>query len=638
MPRKEKETLQSLLKGLKDACNEAASPKATVEIPSILEFCDSPKFLGLPFQDPPIRLFPMQRLVLKAFYWGTEGNTGPDSEITSEEIVMLIDKGLNTAERGDMVTKIKSGATFRELVLVWGRRSGKDFISSIIALYEAMKLLETPGGDPYAKYKLQRGGNPITVLTIANSASQAGIAFAEMKAKLMKARYFRDKFIPEGLTGSSIYLQTPADRRDDVDNAKRGLPRERGSIMIRAGHSNSDSLLGIQCFVLLLDEVASFKSTDGASGGNRIYEAMLPSLNTFVRDEIKIDPVTGVETIEKVFDSKVISISSPRGKDGILYKMFKEADIVPERLVCRLPTWEVNIKYTKDSLRRSFSQFNDERFMMEFGADFSGTAGSNFFDEARVVNCFTRIPKPHFQTGGVPGIVYYAHLDPSTTNCNYAFAICHKEIYVHPESNKADYFVILDHLKTWTPTKDKPIIVDEIAKHMLEMNLRFHIGLTTYDQFNSPTTLAMLQKVGMPCKMTHFNKQHKMLIYDNLEMLVNEDKLVLPFDENLKNEMTNLQRKHPTGGGRGYSVSYNKDCETPTDDSCDALAGAAYSAMSTQGSRLPQCRLVSMPLTQQGGQHQFKSMQGMPYPQRSLDHMMGGNTRGGIISQVRPGW
>jgi hypothetical protein len=644
MPRKEKESLQSLLRSLKDKANEAAAAvNSTIgRIPSIIEFCEGKEYLGLPYLEPEVHLYPMQRLILKAFYRGSEGNDGPDSEFTPEEIEYMREIGLDKddpryQERGDVVGKINNGQIFRELVLVWGRRSGKDFIVSVIALYEAMKLLESPGGDPYAKYKLQRGGNPITILTVANSASQATIAFNEMKAKLMSSNYFRGKFIPEGVTGSSIYLQTAADIRDNRDRAKRGLQPERGSIMIRAGHSNSDSLLGIQCFVLLLDEVASFRATDGASGGNRIYEAMLPSLNTFVRDDteketgaVVMDPDTGKP--QKVFDSKVISISSPRGKDGILYKMFKDADQKKDRLVCRLPTWVVNVKYTREALRASFAQFNDERFNMEFGADFSGHAGTNFFDETKVKECFRAGAR--FRDRGLPGIVYFAHLDPATSSHNYTLAICHREVYVNPETHKADFYVILDHLRIWTPRPEKPIIIDEIDSYILMMNQHFHIGLVTYDLFNSVASLQKLRRAGIPCKLTHYNKSYKMQIYDQLEMLVNERRLILPHNQTLENELVNLQRRYDSG--RGYSVFPNRECETPTDDACDALAGAAFNCFTTQVNRLPSTRLVSLPSTGQAGATQFRSMQGPAYGPRVLDHMRARGGGGGAGFGINP--
>jgi hypothetical protein len=136
-------------------------------VPDIMEFIESPDYLGLSHYEPtPIELFPFQKIALKAFYRGTKGNE--NLRLTDEEIQLCKDHGLDDPdfEQGDLLKKYESGNLFQELVLVWGRRSGKDFVISILALYEAMRLIETPGGDPHALYGLSTGA-PFTIITIA---------------------------------------------------------------------------------------------------------------------------------------------------------------------------------------------------------------------------------------------------------------------------------------------------------------------------------------------------------------------------------------------------------------------------------------------------------------------------------------
>jgi hypothetical protein len=624
MPRRKKETFQDRLKGVKDRLEmKASNSSATSYIPSIIEFCESKSYLGLPYLETPVILYPMQRIILKAFYRKSPGNFTKEMEFTEEEIELLREHKLykeSGEDRGDVLGKIQTDDVFRELILVWGRRSGKDFISSIIACYEAMKLLETPGGDPFATYNLQRGGNEIAILTIANSASQANIAFNEIQAKLVKSPYFDNKYLKDGITQGKIYLLTPADRRDNEERSKKGLPLTKGSVMIAAGHSNSDSMLGMQTFVLLLDEVATYKNTDGASGGRRIYEAMLPSLNTFVRNSIDENGEVIVREDgkpEKVFDSKVISISSPRGKEGILYEMFRDADETPERLVCRLPTWVVNSRYDKKSLRKSFSQFNDERFMMEFGADFSGTAGTKFFVEEHVDACFTN--KVEFVDSGVPGIVYFAHLDPASNSNRYALAICHKEVFLNEETNRADFRIIVDHLKLWVPSAENPINIEEIDNYVLNMNRRFHIGMVTYDDHHSYASIQKMKRFGIPCKMTKYTNAYKMQVFKELETLVNEHRIVMPWDDNLYNEMVGLSVKY--NSGRGFSLHPDKESESPNDDAVDAIAGATYNCLAVQQTKLPGSRLASVPLENNGQGRVMRSMQGTPYSERAVDQL-----------------
>ena len=122
------------LEGLRKVIqNTATSSEVNRKIPSIEEFIDSEDYLGLPFRTPqPIKLFPMQRIALKAFYRGTEGNE--NLSLTEDEIQMCKDVGLDDEDNGDFLEKYESGNLFTEMVLVWGRRSGKDFVISVLAL------------------------------------------------------------------------------------------------------------------------------------------------------------------------------------------------------------------------------------------------------------------------------------------------------------------------------------------------------------------------------------------------------------------------------------------------------------------------------------------------------------------------
>ena len=186
---------------------------APSKIPDIITFCEAPEWLGLPHHPTnPIILYPMQKIILKAFYRGSVGNE--DLRLVDEEIKLCEDIGLNNDDKGDLLGKYFSGEIFSELVLVWGRRASKDFVVSLIALYEAMKLLECPGGDPYTLYELS-SSNTINVLTIANAKSQAHLAFREIKEKLLHSPYFQDKYTKEGIGTSSIFLLTPKDKEEN---------------------------------------------------------------------------------------------------------------------------------------------------------------------------------------------------------------------------------------------------------------------------------------------------------------------------------------------------------------------------------------------------------------------------------------
>jgi hypothetical protein len=257
---------------------------------------------------------------------------------------------------------------------------------SILACYEAAKLLESPEGDPYKLYKLGSGA-PFTILTVANSSAQAQVLFNEIKDKIINSNYFADKIVPEGILSDQIHLLTPADKIKNAELEARGLPKSPGSVIIRCGHSNSDSLAGISCYCLLLDEIGLYKQTAGSSGGESIYRTLAPATATYVRQEKVIDPY-GNEIVQDFYDGKIICISSPRGKEGVFYELYRKSSVVGHRVMCKLPTWIVNPTQTREMLREKFSNMTEEEFMMEFGAEFSGTAGQTFFTRDMVEKCF----------------------------------------------------------------------------------------------------------------------------------------------------------------------------------------------------------------------------------------------------------
>ena len=586
------------------------------DIPDIITFVESAEWLGLPHHPTnPLDLFPVQKIILKVFYRGSIGNE--DLKLTDRELEICDELGLDDPDRGDLLHKYATDVLFRELCLVWGRRSGKDFVVSIIALYEAMKLLECPGGDPYSFYEIS-SANTINVLTVANSAPQSQIAFSEIREKLLHSPYFRDKYISDGIGAGSIYLLTPRDKMENKKSREDKMPLKKGSVGILVGHSNSDTLLGLGCMVLILDEVASFKTTGSASSGDRIYAALTPTVQTYVQKiyekdengEIVRDEHGQKIIAKRIYDGKIISISSPRAKEGKFYNLFKTSSTTPTRLSARLSTWEVNPHHTRDSLRRDNTSISETEFNMEYGAEFSGTALESFFTEEQIKPCF--IGHSYKMTDlGSPGHVYFAHIDPATSSHNYALVVLHKEYFMNEKTNKADFKVIVDLIKYWQPI-NAPISIYDVDNYVVSLRRRFRLGLLTYDQWNSQESVLKLRKAGIPNKETRFTGQYKTIIYRELENLVNAHRLYIPYDQLLYNEMIELQRKFtPTG----FKILPKKEGDgVKSDDIVDCLAGACYVAVEKQISRLPSSRLIELgnPLT--GGNNiSWRNMQGGTY-------------------------
>ncbi len=597
MAKKNKTNIYDLIDNItKDiSCNNSNEKRF---IPDIITFVESPDWLGLPHRPTnPISLYPVQRIILKVFYRGTEGNE--NIQLTDEEIKLCEKLGLDTEERGNLLNKYFLETTFNELVLVFGRRSSKDFLSSIVALYEAMKLLESEGGDPYAIYELS-SANTIIILTIANSKGQAKIAFDEIREKLIYSNYFKDKYLKDGISSNGIYLLTPKDKKDNEEFKKKGIPLKKGSIGIIVGHSNSDTLLGGGCMVLILDEVASYKMTGSSSSGDRIYAALTPMTQTYVRRIYKKDKKNnfvldeyGQRIIEKRFyDGKILSISSPKAQEGKFYELYKTASQVPGRLVARLATWEVNPTHTRESLREQEKGMSDAEFNMEYGAEFSGIGAESFFTENQIKKCFSN--NLENVKLGKPGNIYFVHLDPATSSHNYALVVLHKEFFIDRETNKSNFVIIVDHIKYWRPSKE-PINPEKVIEYIIGLKRRFRIGLLTYDQMASSESIMKLRKAGIPNKLTRFNSPYKMKIYRELEDLINTERIKIPYDHVLYQEMVELQRKFTPNG---FKVMPKKEGEgIKSDDVVDAMSGALNMAIESQINKLPNSITADTPMS-----------------------------------------
>jgi len=562
MPKKQYTTLSDVLNIHKgDFNNSMVSNKY---IPNVIEFCESPEYLGLKKYDSEgniiFDLYPMQRIILKIFYRGSIGNE--TLELTEEEIQLCKECGLDTNEYGDALDKYYTDNVFRELVLVWGRRSGKTFLFSIIALYEAMRLLEISGGDPYKFYNLGSGAE-ISILTVAMSSDQARLAFREISEKLLNSKYFSDKFKAEGIGSDYIYLLTPQDRKDNQKRKKKKVSEKKGSIKIEVGHSNSSTLRGKSIFVLLFDEIASYTSISGSSSDENLYTALEPSVNTFFRTIVEKDE-NGDKKERKIFDGKIVCISSPMGKEGKLYRLYNESPDKNNRVSCRLPTWKVTPSLTKQDLRET-SDLSDERFMQEYGAEFSGLAGRSFFPLGCIEKMASQGRGKKFVDIGRPGIIYFAHLDPASTSHNYALVIVHKETFLNKDTKSVDYRIVVDHIKYWQPSIGKPIKTDEVDEYVISLRNKFFFGMVTYDQWNSTDSIEKLKKFGIPSKCTKFNNKYIMTIYDELYNLIIGEKLVMPYHDLLIKELKNLQRK-PTLNG--YRRLPKPDGPVDTDDIC----------------------------------------------------------------------
>jgi hypothetical protein len=564
------------------------------QVVDVITFCEDPRFLNFLGQSPPLQLWPMQKIVLKLFYRGTRGNE--HLQIDETERQMLIDIARNEdldykEDYGGFMQVLEKydrrDTTFTTLELVMGRRSSKTLMVSIIAAYEAYKLLETPGGNPQAFYRMSND-KPIYIINVAVSEQQAlDPLFVEIESRIARAPYFADKQSPASKKGA-IYLLTDNDKKINSQREKDGISiKLDGSVVLMSGHSNSRSLRGKSAICILYDEFAHFISnTNGASSGDEVFNALTPSTKQFGKD------------------GKVVLLSDPKGKDGVFWRLFEmaqERELQPdgtyqlkhdEVLAVQLPTWcmNPNPEFSKTKLEKEEKPKDPIAFLTSWGAKFMGEQGMKYFPAEKVDECvdFAR----NEEKAGDPRFTYYLHLDPAITSHNYALVLCHPMTYVNAKTGAHKKKVIIDVVKFWKPDEKGPVNLDDVERTIIDLCRRFRVKTVTFDTFQSAQMIQRLKFLGINAFETPFRTSYITAIYGELKNMILAQDVVLYPHQQLLGEMKNLMYKIQN---RGIKRFFDLKSSYPSDDCCDALAGAVFQALTQEVEhRLPSSQVVYM--------------------------------------------
>ena len=195
-------------------------------------------------------LFPAQEVILKFFYAGTKFNE--DLRITEEDIEEIkswdIPQPWITDTENNKIYALKENIEkfnedpannfFRDLVLVLGRRSGKSFLTALLAVYEAYKLIMLK--DPQKYYGI---GGEIWIINTAVSGKQAEtIIFSQILDFVNQCAIFDGRVFKQ--LDDTLYICTDEDLKKREKAKKHGLKQTNGSIVLASGNSNSGALRG----------------------------------------------------------------------------------------------------------------------------------------------------------------------------------------------------------------------------------------------------------------------------------------------------------------------------------------------------------------------------------------------------------
>ena len=171
-----------------------------------------------------------------------------------------------------------------------------------------------------------------------------------------------------------------------------------------------------------------------------------------------------------------------------------------------------------------------------------------------------------------PNKKYFVHADLAQKHDKCAVAIAHVEKWVSVQVMK-DYeqvvpMVIVDAVVYWEPKIEGPVNLSEVKQWI--QNLRrqgFDIGMVSFDRWQSFDIQNELKSVGMRTETVSVAKKH----YEDMAMLMYEERLAMPAIELLFEELTELK------------IMKNNRVDHPrklSKDLADAVCGAIFGAIS----------------------------------------------------------
>ena len=439
--------------------------------------------------------------------------------------------------------------TKNEVILQLGKGSGKDFTSTVACAYIVYKLLCLK--DP-ARYFGKPSGDAIDIINVAINAQQAkNVFFKGFKTKIERSPWFAGKF-----------------------NAKAESIEFDHSVTVYSGHSERESHEGLNLLLAVLDEISGFATEIGTGNdqgktADNIYKAFRASVDSRFPDLGKVallsfprfpgdfisqryDAVIAEKDVVTKTHRFIMNPDLPADAEGNFLDIEWDEDTIvsykyPGMFALKRPTWVVNPTRKIDDFKLAF--FTDMGDAMQRFACVPTFSSDRFFRQEDKVRSAMSIRNPldqyrRFDPSFVPDPdkTYYVHADLAQKHDKCAVAISHVEKWVNIQIGK-DYqqvmpIVVVDAVAWWEPKVEGPVNLSEVKQWI--QNLRrqgFNLGMVSFDRWQSFDIQNELKQVGIRTETVSVAKKH----YEDMAMLIYEDRLVMPAIDLLFEELTELK-------------------------------------------------------------------------------------------------
>ncbi len=499
------------------------------------------------------------------FYLGIKRASDLQKKIIERSSQILLPHTLAELYGEERAREIWEEETVSEIIAQCGKGSGKDFSARCAFLYTIYKLHCLR--DPLAYYG-KAHGTYIDLLNLAVNAEQAErVFFSPLKNMMTGSPYFQEM-------GFEL-------RKKEVEFLQR-------PIRLFSGNSESEAWEGLDLMLVVLDEIAAFK-TDGQLQGERAQRLSASAI-------YKMSKLSVMSRFPDV--GKCILLSFPRYRDDFIQQRYDESETEPKVLRIKAKTWEMNPLITREQLEPEYAR-NPIDAKARFECEPPEMIDAFFRDPERVRACFqgqwvirnegkpderrilTEIDslnpvnddgtfKPWFKPSQGDEFTRFIHCDLALKRDRAAVAMCHVPGTRRIETGFGQHeqlpVVKMDLIHYWEAMPGQDIDFSGIREFIALLCKKFPVGLVTFDQWNSVDMIQSLNRRGIYSEMQSVKINH----YDNLATCFYDGRFsgyfnhILVEDELLKLQvLENRKVDHPS---KGYK------------DGSDALAGATWSA------------------------------------------------------------
>lgn len=362
---------------------------------------------------------------------------------------------------------------FGEAYAIVGARGGKSYASALLAVHTALFR-------DWQKH-LARGERAY-VFCVATDRFQAKQVLSYIKGIL---ELFPDE-VAKDLTWE-IEL-------------KNGITISVKTCNYRAGR-------GFSTCCVILDELGFYRDEHSANPAEEILSSLLPRL---------------------LPNGKLIGISTPYGKFGYLYQIYKDyfGKEQDDILVWKAPTKVMNPTFS-DALIKRFFRRDKVAARSEYGGEFREDVSQFLTEEdvdAAMEDCEFRYAEK--------SITYIAFCDPSGGRQD-AFTLS----IGHPENG----VVCIDRIEEIQAPLDPDTVVSDFCKILKQ----YRIWQITGDRYAGEWVSSAFKKNGIKYNVSEFDKSQ---IYLESQPLFSMKKIKLPKSEKLKTQLISLERKTRSGG------------------------------------------------------------------------------------------